>query len=336
MNFIEFRNVEKSFGGNKVLTDINLSIEKGKLITLLGPSGCGKSTLLRCFAGLENMDQGSIFLDGNDITELPPRERQIGLVFQQYSLFPNMNVFENIAFGLKMKKTPAHQIEQMVREMIETVELKGKEEEYPYNLSGGQQQRVALARAIVMRPKVLLLDEPLSAIDAKLRKSLQKEIKRIQTHLGITTIFVTHDQDEAMILSDVIHLFNKGVIEQSGTPNQFYTQPKTTFAASFIGNYNIFSAKDFFALTGKETRNKVAIRTETLELRRNQETLPNRYQFQGKIIDYLLHGNVIRYNILVGEIKIEADALFRSVSLFENNDTVFMAVDPKNCIHLEG
>ena len=137
MNFIEFRNVEKSFGGNKVLTDINLSIEKGKLITLLGPSGCGKSTLLRCFAGLENMDQGSIFLDGNDITELPPRERQIGLVFQQYSLFPNMNVFENIAFGLKMKKTPAHQIEQMVREMIETVELKGKEEEYPYNLSGG-------------------------------------------------------------------------------------------------------------------------------------------------------------------------------------------------------
>lgn len=336
MNFIEFRNVEKSFGGNKVLTDINLSIEKGKLITLLGPSGCGKSTLLRCFAGLENMDQGSIFLDGSDITELPPRERQIGLVFQQYSLFPNMNVFENIAFGLKMKKTPAHQIEQMVREMIETVELKGKEEEYPYNLSGGQQQRVALARAIVMRPKVLLLDEPLSAIDAKLRKSLQKEIKRIQTHLGITTIFVTHDQDEAMILSDVIHLFNKGVIEQSGTPNQFYTQPKTTFAASFIGNYNIFSAKDFFTLTGKETRNKVAIRTETLELRRNQETLPNRYQFQGKIIDYLLHGNVIRYNILVGEIKIEADALFRSVSLFENNDTVFMAVDPKNCIHLEG
>ena len=336
MNFIEFRNVEKSFGGNKVLTDINLSIEKGKLITLLGPSGCGKSTLLRCFAGLENMDQGSIFLDGSDITELPPRERQIGLVFQQYSLFPNMNVFENIAFGLKMKKTPAHQIEQMVREMIETVELKGKEEEYPHNLSGGQQQRVALARAIVMRPKVLLLDEPLSAIDAKLRKSLQKEIKRIQTHLGITTIFVTHDQDEAMILSDVIHLFNKGVIEQSGTPNQFYTQPKTTFAASFIGNYNIFSEKDFFALTGKETHNKVAIRTETLELRRSQETLSNRYQFQGKIIDYLLHGNVIRYNILVGEIKIEADALFRSVSLFENNDTVFIAVDPKNCIHLEG
>ncbi len=336
MSFIEFKEIDKSFGANKVLKGINLSVNKGEFVTLLGPSGCGKSTLLRCLSGLESVSGGTILLEGEDITHKTPKDRQIGMVFQQYSLFPNMNVFSNIAFGLKMKKIPTNEIEKMVSDVIETVELKGKEYQYPHNLSGGQQQRVALARAIVTKPKVLLLDEPLSAIDAKLRKSLQKEIKKIQTDLGITTIFVTHDQDEAMILSDVIHLFNQGVIEQSGTPNQLYTQPKTNFAASFIGNYNIFSKEAFFALTGEICSGKIAIRPETLELRSTAEALPNRYHFKGKIIDHSLRGNVIRYNVQVGELKVDADALFRSASLFNDNDDVYISVECKNCIQIEG
>lgn len=335
MSYIQFKNIEKSFGDNKVLKSINLSINKGEFVTLLGPSGCGKSTMLRCFAGLETVDSGSVFLENEDITDKAPKDRKIGMVFQQYSLFPNLTVFENIAFGLKMKKTPKQQIEQEVAGVIETVELKGKEHQYPHNLSGGQQQRVALARAIVTKPKVLLLDEPLSAIDAKLRKSLQKEIKKIQTKLGITTIFVTHDQDEAMVLSDVIHLFNQGIIEQSGAPNQLYTQPKTNFAASFIGNYNILSKEEFFELTGETSFGKIAIRPETLELRHTDETVPDHYQFPGKIIDYILRGNVIRYTIQIGKLKIEADALFRSVSLFNNDDDVYVAVEPKNCIRIK-
>lgn len=335
MSFIEFKKIEKSFGDNPVLKGIDLSIHKGQFVTLLGPSGCGKSTLLRCLAGLESVTGGRIFLEGEDITDKAPKDRQIGMVFQQYSLFPNLNVFDNIAFGLKMKKIPKHEIEKTVSDAIEIVELKGKENQYPQSLSGGQQQRVALARAIVTKPKVLLLDEPLSAIDAKLRKSLQREIKRIQTQLGITTIFVTHDQDEAMVLSDVIYLFNQGIIEQSGTPHQLYTQPKTNFAAGFIGNYNILSEDAFFRLTGERTAGKIAIRPETLELRRTDEQVPGRYRFQGKIMDYILRGNVIRYSIRIGELKIEADALFRSVSLFNNDDDVYVAVEPKNCIHIE-
>lgn len=210
MSYINFENIVKDYGQNKVLKGINLQIEKGKLITLLGPSGCGKSTLLRCLAGLEQVTSGHIYLDGEDITALAPQKRNVGMVFQQYSLFPNMTVEQNIGFGLKMQKIPNDIIADKVKDAIELVELKGKEKSYPANLSGGQQQRVALARSIVMGPKVLLLDEPLSAIDAKLRKSLQSRIREIHNELNLTTIFVTHDQDEAMVMSDVIQLFNQG------------------------------------------------------------------------------------------------------------------------------
>ena len=197
MSYIEFKDIRKSYGDNEVLKGINLNIEKGELITLLGPSGCGKSTLLRSLAGLEEVTSGSIFVDGVDITNLDTNKRQIGMVFQRYSLFPNMTVKENIRFGLKIQKMDKKKIEEKVKEIISIVGLEGKENQYPRQLSGGQQQRVALARAIVTEPKVLLLDEPLSAIDALLRKTLQTEIRRIVKELGITTIFVTHDQNEA-------------------------------------------------------------------------------------------------------------------------------------------
>ena len=250
MAYIEFRNIEKFYGSNQVLKGIDLKIEKGQFVTLLGPSGCGKSTLLRCLAGLEEVNGGRIFLDGEDITDKEPKERNIGMVFQQYSLFPNMTVEENIAFGLKLKKMEPAAIREKVAGAIKMVELNGKEKQHPASLSGGQQQRVALARSIVMEPKVLLLDEPLSAIDAKLRKSLQISIKQITKKLGLTAIFVTHDQDEAMVMSDVINLFHEGRIEQSGDPVSVYTKPVSSFAASFIGNYNQITSEQFQTMTG--------------------------------------------------------------------------------------
>ena len=218
MSYIEFQDINKYFGQNHVLKGIDLSIEKGELLTLLGSSGCGKSTLLRCLAGLEAVQEGKIYLDGTDITNLDARKREIGMVFQQYSLFPNMTVEQNLAFGLKRKKIDRAEIGAEVEKALDMVGLLDKRESYPTQLSGGQQQRVALARAIVMKPKVLLLDEPLSAIDAKLRKSLQIEIRRIQKELNMTTVFVTHDQDEAMVMSDRICLLNQGQIEQCPLP----------------------------------------------------------------------------------------------------------------------
>ena len=215
MAYIKFENIVKNYGRNVVLKNINLEIEKGQLVTLLGPSGCGKSTLLRCLAGLEEVTEGKIFLDGRNITNVNPRERDMGMVFQQYSLFPNMTVLENVEFGMKLKKTDKNEMKERAEDMLGIVGLKDKMYSYPANLSGGQQQRAALARAIVTEPKVLLLDEPLSAIDALLRKSLQAEIRRIQKELNITAIFVTHDQEEAMVMSDEIHLLYEGKIEQS-------------------------------------------------------------------------------------------------------------------------
>ena len=249
MSYIEFKNIHKRFGDVHVLKGIDLTIEQGEFVTLLGPSGCGKSTLLRCFSGLETVSEGQIFLDGVDITGFTPKQRKIGMVFQQYSLFPNMTVRQNVAFGLQIQKKDKAVIDEKVRETLEIVGLSEKIDQYPRQLSGGQQQRVALARAIVMEPKVLLLDEPLSAIDALLRRNLQVEIRKIQQKLGITAIFVTHDQEEAMVMSDTIHLFNLGKIEQSGSPEQIYAYPKTKFAANFIGHYNILEVealKPFF------------------------------------------------------------------------------------------
>ena len=337
MAYITFKNINKAFGSNHVLKGINLEVEKGELLTLLGPSGCGKSTLLRCLAGLEEVQEGVIMLEDKDITHVDARLRQIGMVFQQYSLFPNMTVEQNLAFGLKIKKLSKEEIKKEVEGVLKIVGLEDKAKSYPSQLSGGQQQRVALARAIVTKPKVLLLDEPLSAIDAKLRKNLQVEIRKIQKELNITTIFVTHDQDEAMIMSDRICLLNEGKIEQLGTPIEVYTDPRTKFAAGFIGNYNVLTPAEFKTVTGekKMEKNSVVIRPETISISREKKNRENCYEFKGKVVESLPRGNVLRYAVDVNGIRISADTLFRSFSIFEEGTEVWLSMEERNCLEVE-
>lgn len=337
MSYIILQDIEKYYGENQVLKKINLSIEEGEFVTLLGPSGCGKSTLLRCIAGLEQVGSGKIFLDGKEITHVDPRERNVGMIFQQYSLFPNLNVYKNIAFGLKMKKVDRDKIHERVQNAINMVDLKGKERKYPYQLSGGEQQRVALARCIVTRPKVLLLDEPLSAIDAKLRKSLQSRIKEIHKELGMTSIFVTHDQDEAMTMSDTIYLMKDGVIEQSGNPFELYSSPKSNFAASFIGNYNILSAKIFSDLIGEECPqvSNIVIRPELIEISSVDYEMDHEYYyFSGELMGILPQGNIIRYTVDLKEVKLDVDILNNGSDLYQLGQQVFLRVKRNSCISL--
>ena len=236
---IRLRDLCVAFDDELVLDHINLYINDKEFLTLLGPSGCGKTTTLRIIGGFATPTSGDVLFDGVRINDVPPYQRQINTVFQKYALFPHLNVFENIAFGLRMQKLPEAEIKQRVMEMLETVSLKGFEHRRPEALSGGQQQRVAIARALVNRPKVLLLDEPLAALDLKLRKDMQIELKRIQQQVGITFIYVTHDQEEALTMSDTIVVMDKGSIQQIGTPEDIYNEPKNAFVADFIGESNI-------------------------------------------------------------------------------------------------
>ena len=236
---IKFRNIVKEFDGTIVLKGINLDIYENEFVTLLGPSGCGKTTLLRILGGFLEADEGVVIFDDEDIKELPPYKRELNTVFQKYALFPHMNVYDNIAFGLKIKKMSKDVIDQKVMRMLKLIGLEGFENKNVTTLSGGQQQRIAIARALVNEPKVLLLDEPLGALDLKLRKEMQLELKKIQQRLGITFIFVTHDQEEALTMSDTIVVMNKGIIQQKGTPEDIYNEPANAFVADFIGESNI-------------------------------------------------------------------------------------------------
>ena len=238
---IELDNLTKEYNGQVVLKGIHLDINEKEFVTLLGPSGCGKTTTLRIMGGFEEANGGTVLFDGQDISKLPPYKRELNTVFQKYALFPHMNVFENIAFGLVIKKLPKAEIEEKVKNMLKMVSLSGFEKRSIDSLSGGQQQRVAIARALVNEPEVLLLDEPLGALDLKLRKEMQLELKNIQKKLGITFIFVTHDQEEALTMSDTIVVMNKGVIQQMGTPEDIYNEPSNAFVADFIGESNILN-----------------------------------------------------------------------------------------------
>ena len=237
---LELNNITKSFTKEEsVLKGISLTIDKGEFITLLGSSGCGKTTTLRIVAGLEMPDSGKVFLEGKDVTELAPEERDVNTVFQNYALFPHMNVADNIGYGLKLKKIPKAEIRKKVTEMLELVQLPGFEKRKPSELSGGQKQRVAIARSLVNNPRVLLLDEPLGALDLQLRRAMQIELKKLQKKLGITFIYITHDQEEAINMSDRIAVMNNGKFEQIGTPDEIYNHPKTSYVATFVGNSNI-------------------------------------------------------------------------------------------------
>jgi len=243
MSFIELSHINKNFSGSVAVDDFNLNAEQGEFISFLGPSGCGKTTTLRMIAGFELPSSGRVTLAGQDMTYIPPNKRKVGMVFQSYALFPNMTVAENIGYGLKVAGKSRTDIKQRVDEMLALIHMEGFRERYPGQLSGGQQQRVALARALAFHPQALLLDEPLSALDAKIRVELRQEIRRIQQQLGITTIYVTHDQEEALSLSDRIVVMSQGRMEQVGTPFEIYNSPATEFVASFVGQLNLIPVK---------------------------------------------------------------------------------------------
>jgi len=254
---VKLAGIRKGFEGKTVISDLNLTINNGEFLTLLGPSGCGKTTVLRLIAGLENVDKGRIHLEDVDITDVPAENRHVNTVFQSYALFPHMTVFENVAFGLRMQKTPADQITPRVTDALRMVQLEEFAQRKPNQLSGGQQQRVAIARAVVNKPRLLLLDESLSALDYKLRKQMQNELKALQRKLGITFVFVTHDQEEALTMSDRIVVMRDGKIEQDGTPREIYEEPKNLFVAGFIGEINRFDATVIERLDEKRVRANV-------------------------------------------------------------------------------
>lgn len=251
MSFLTLDHLQKSFGDTKVVHDFDMTVDKGEFISFLGPSGCGKTTVLRMVAGFETPSAGRILIDGQDVTGLRPNQRQIGMVFQAYALFPNLTVADNVGFGLKVAGVPRAERGPRVAEMLELIGLPQMGGRFPWQLSGGQQQRVALARALAPRPRVLLLDEPLSALDAKIRVSLRNQIREIQQQLGITTIFVTHDQEEALSISDRIVVMHQGVADQTGTPRQIYNHPATDFVANFVGTLNRFPAEVLDAASGR-------------------------------------------------------------------------------------
>lgn len=296
MAFLEIKNISKKFGDSVVLNDLSIKIEKGNFFSFLGPSGCGKTTLLRIIAGLEFPDSGQIILDGVDITDLPPQKRNIGIVFQNYALFPHMTVFENIAYGLKIKKVSSIEINKLVDNVLEKVHLLNKKNQNVSLLSGGEQQRVSLARAIVMQPQLILFDEPLSNLDYSLRIEARNEIKRLQNEIGITAIYVTHDQSEALSLSDEIAVLQNGIAAQIGTSKEIYFKPTNKFVAQFVGHYNFFSKKNAAALFNCTTNDKetAAVLPEHLAIHKTNDRstiIIKDILFAGPFAEYILSYN---------------------------------------------
>ena len=311
MSYLVLTDVQKRFGEFVAVESFNLAAERGEFVSFLGPSGCGKTTTLRMIAGFEQPTTGSITIDGRDVTYVAPNQRNVGMVFQSYALFPNMTVADNVGFGLRVRKRPADQIRKRVAELLEIVNLGEKGTRYPYQLSGGQQQRVALARALAFEPQVLLLDEPLSALDAKIRVALRHEIRSIQRQLGITTVYVTHDQEEALSLSDRVVVMSEGRMEQVGTPFEIYNFPTTAFVASFVGTLNVLPGvvvnaaageltvagqpvklvSTFEGTSGREV--KVALRPEMVSL----GTLEGQNQLTGKVTDVSFLGSIVRIRV---------------------------------------
>ncbi len=324
MAFLEISNVSKSFSGNTAaVQDFNLDIEKGELVSFLGPSGCGKTTTLRMVAGFEIPTKGMIRINQQDVTHITPNKRNVGMVFQAYALFPNMNVAQNIGYGLRIAKKPQEDINIRVKEMLTLVHMDGFEDRYPHQLSGGQQQRVALARALAVRPEVLLLDEPLSALDAKIRISLRSEIRSIQKELGITTIYVTHDQEEALSISDRIVVMNNARMEQVGTPFEIYNFPQTEFVAQFVGTLNAVNVivKDvnsgILDVDGQQIKTnqkldgikngdaiQVAIRPERISLLTDKS---EGNVIQGKIGNITFLGSIVRIQVTIGSTNYSID-----------------------------
>jgi putative spermidine/putrescine transport system ATP-binding protein len=331
MAFLELKEVRKSFAQNVVVQNFDLAVERGEFVSFLGPSGCGKTTTLRMVAGFELPSSGAITIEGKDITHLRPNQRNVGMVFQSYALFPNMTVAENVAFGLKVAKWQAADIGPRVEEMLNIIKLPHLAARYPYQLSGGQQQRVALARALAVKPQVLLLDEPLSALDAKIRISLREEIRSLQRKLGITTIYVTHDQEEALSMSDRVVVMNEGRVDQVGEPFEIYNHPKTRFVANFVGTLSVLNgkivdagsveiagqrvsvARGLNAAAGAECA--IALRPEVATLEgfggqgatMNSADRAQRNRLTGHIEDVSFLGSVVRIKVRIGNDLLSLD-----------------------------
>lgn len=350
-NLIELRHIKKCFDGNTIVTeDFNLEVKKGEFVTFLGPSGCGKTTILRMIGGFELPTSGEILLNGEDISILPPNKRPINTVFQKYALFPHLNVYDNVAFGLKLKKMPKKEQDEKVRHALEIVDLEGFEKRSIQTLSGGQQQRIAIARAIVNEPELLLLDEPLSALDYKMRKEMQLELKNMHKKLGITFIFVTHDQEEALTMSDKIVVMADGEIQQVGTPEEIYNEPSNLFVADFIGESNIFKGRMvdkkkasfcgavFDCVDDYEMGTVIdaVIRPEDIEI-----TSAGRGQIHGKILSSDFKGTFYIVSVLSGKNEIEIHSLKNyqpgtEVELFIAPDLIHLIPYDNSINHYEG
>lgn len=331
MSYLTVKGLTKSFKDKRIIENLDFTIDDGEFITLLGPSGCGKSTLLRCIAGLEQIDYGEIYIDGKEVSREGPKRRGIGMVFQSYALFPNMTVRENIGFGLKMKRLNESERRKKVDRMMELVEITDKAESHIRELSGGQQQRVALARSLAVEPKILLLDEPLSALDAKVRKNLRLQLRNIQKQLKITTVFVTHDQEEALTLSDRILVFDKGGISQMGTPAEIYSLPKNEFVAGFIGNYNILTLEELEEISGARFDGELfAIRPEVISVYEEMAQKDgNDIEFRGIVEDIVVLGSILRCYLKVKNRRIIADMLNRKDNYFEKGKEVQVLISKK-------
>lgn len=348
---VSLRHVEKWFGNNHVVKNMNLEIHEGEFLTLLGPSGCGKTTTLRMIAGFEDATDGTIEVQGERVEDKEPYQRDVNTVFQNYSLFPHMTVFENVAYGPSIRKEPKEKIKKRVGEMLELVQMSGFEKRKPEALSGGQKQRVAIARALINNPRVLLLDEPLGALDLKLRKQMQVELKRLQKKLGITFIYVTHDQEEAMTMSDRIAVMRDGVILQLGKPMEIYHHPYTKFVADFIGESNVFNGYvlsvdgDMLAIktasgtlltkgTGFETGEElfVSIRPEFLEVSSSPST---GFALPARVKDFIYMGTVIKTSLDMTDGKEIKFSRFEADASLNEGDTVFAHWDPAKSVAIK-
>ena len=335
---IEIKNINVSYGSNHVLKEVSLNIDNKDFYTFLGPSGCGKTTLLRLIAGFEKSSSGELFIDGKEVSNLNPWERDVGMVFQNYALWPHMTVYKNISFGLEEKKIDKKEIKSRVDEVLELVDLKDLSGRYPFQLSGGQQQRVALARTLVVKPKVLLLDEPLSNLDAKLRVQMRKELQDLHKKIGITSIFVTHDQEEANSMSTNLAILNEGVVQQVGKPVDLYNNPENIFVANFLGTTNVidgtFKNNNFTSSEGLEIKDiiddkkgtNILLRPQNLYLHGNNNDFQN---FEGIVINQEFLGNIVRYTVDVKNHLLTVDSLHEiNKKIYLPNEKIKIYLDP--------
>ena len=335
---IEIKNINVSYGSNHVLKEVSLNIENKDFYTFLGPSGCGKTTLLRLIAGFEKSSSGELFIDGKEVSNLNPWERDVGMVFQNYALWPHMTVYKNVSFGLEEKKIDKKEIKSRVDEVLELVDLKDLSGRYPFQLSGGQQQRVALARTLVVKPKVLLLDEPLSNLDAKLRVQMRKELQDLHKKIGITSIFVTHDQEEANSMSTNLAILNEGVVQQVGKPVDLYNNPENIFVANFLGTTNVidgtFKNNNFTSSEGLEIKDiiddkkgtNILLRPQNLYLHGDNNDFQN---FEGIVINQEFLGNIVRYTVNVKNHLLTVDSLHEvNKKIYSPNEKIKIYLDP--------